>query len=351
MAWSVGVAGAGTKSNFDVIFTQNNSPYLNAYKWTSSGFGTRYANPSTAVLSVGTGSLNSIDVSKNGQNILLSSFESPYIIAYKWSTLGFGTKYSNPATLPTTVIQEARFNPANELSIVAAAGDSVLCAGYAWSSSGFGTKYANPTSFATYSQYTACFNPDGNVAVIGGEDTPYIHAWAWSSSGFGTKYSNPSTLITTINYDAVSQAKFDNTGNNLIVGSYYNSPIVHAYQWNNGFGTKYAAPATAMTYNAYTVSINIRNNVALFGSNSDFHAYQWNPGYGTKFAAPATTLGGTASYNSVFSPFDKDVFIGSQSSPYVHAYKWNNGFGTKYSSPTTLPTGMSYAVDVTNLYK
>jgi hypothetical protein len=68
---------------------------VSTYPW-SSGFGTKYSDPATLPTGVGTG----IAFSPSGADIVVSHSTSPNVSTYPWSS-GFGTKYSNPATLPT----------------------------------------------------------------------------------------------------------------------------------------------------------------------------------------------------------------------------------------------------------
>jgi hypothetical protein len=44
--------------------------------------------------------VNGVTFSPDGNNIAVAFEASPYIAVYPWSS-GFGTKYSNPSTLPT----------------------------------------------------------------------------------------------------------------------------------------------------------------------------------------------------------------------------------------------------------
>ena len=75
----------------------NASPYITAYPWSTSGFGTKYANPAT--LPAGA---NAVAFSPSGNAMALGEYGpfSSYIGAYPWSASGFGTRYANPATQP-----------------------------------------------------------------------------------------------------------------------------------------------------------------------------------------------------------------------------------------------------------
>ena len=82
-----------------IAVASNDSPYITAYPWSGSGFGTKYSNPAT--LPTGTG--QGVAFSSNGSDVAVAiSNASPYVLAYPWSGSGFGTKYSDPATLPTS---------------------------------------------------------------------------------------------------------------------------------------------------------------------------------------------------------------------------------------------------------
>ena len=77
----------------DIAVAHTTSPYASAYPW-SSGFGSKYSNPAT--LPTGTGFSAAFGTS----DIAVALDTSPYVSAYPWSS-GFGSKYSDPGTLPT----------------------------------------------------------------------------------------------------------------------------------------------------------------------------------------------------------------------------------------------------------
>jgi hypothetical protein len=79
------------------------SPFIYAYPW-ASGYGTRYANPSTLPSFTGA----SVTFNSVGTAIAVGS-QTP-IGVYPWSS-GFGAKYANPATLPTTTANGVAFSP------------------------------------------------------------------------------------------------------------------------------------------------------------------------------------------------------------------------------------------------
>jgi hypothetical protein len=71
------------------------SPYIDAYPWTGSGFGTKYADPSSLPGSAVVG----VAFSPDSKYLAFAETSSPFIGAYEWDG-GFGTRFSDPATLP-----------------------------------------------------------------------------------------------------------------------------------------------------------------------------------------------------------------------------------------------------------
>ena len=65
---------------------------------------------------------------------------TPFVTAYPWSTTGFGTKVADPASLPASTGNGVAFTPSGS-DVAVAAGSTVYA--YPWTTSGFGTKYTN----------------------------------------------------------------------------------------------------------------------------------------------------------------------------------------------------------------
>ena len=76
-----------------------NSPFITSYQWDdTTGYGTKYTNP--AVLPTGDG--RGVTYNPSGSVISVSHTNSPFITSYQWDdTTGYGTKYTDPAVLPT----------------------------------------------------------------------------------------------------------------------------------------------------------------------------------------------------------------------------------------------------------
>ena len=85
-------------AGYDIAVAHNATPFVTAYPWSSStGFGTKYTNPATLPTNTSPG----VAFSPAGDAIAVAHYTSPYVSAYPWSSSGFGTKYADPATLPT----------------------------------------------------------------------------------------------------------------------------------------------------------------------------------------------------------------------------------------------------------
>lgn len=64
-----------------------------AYPWSSSGFGTIYADPATAYTTTGYG----ISFTAAGTDLGIAIDGSPYGVIYPWTNAsGYGTKYTDP---------------------------------------------------------------------------------------------------------------------------------------------------------------------------------------------------------------------------------------------------------------
>jgi hypothetical protein len=80
-----------------IAVAHGTTPFITAYPWSSSGFGTKFANPATLPAGGGLG----VSFSLNGSALAVAHSTTPFVTAYPWSGSGFGTKYANPSTLPT----------------------------------------------------------------------------------------------------------------------------------------------------------------------------------------------------------------------------------------------------------
>lgn len=334
-----GYRSLSAAKTFFVATVGDTSPYINAYPFTTaSGFGTKFSNPATLPAA----SAQDVSFSADNQFIAVSANNSttPGGV-YPWSSTGFGTRYASP-TFPGGGGRGIRFNSSTNAITLGTTGSPYINT-WAWSS-GWGTKYSNPATLPNdycNAQRSVNFNQDGSAIAIGSASSPYVYAYPFSG-GYGTKYANPSTALTA----EASDFNWSSNGADLLL---YSSSTMHSYAWSSGFGTKYAAPSPSTSVNGLT--LNKASNVVGFatGSSPYFGAFTYTvgTGFGTKYADPATTwgfYGQGVGWNS-----DGTVFGGAGSgSPYSGAIAWSAGFGTKYADPATLPAGTTYSIAFSN---
>lgn len=107
------------------------------------------------MFSAGTGTGVAFSPSNNA--IAVSGSVTPFIMAYPWSTAGFGTKFADPGTLPPNGTTYVTFDSTGS-AIAVSHNTNPEVAVYPWSSSGFGTKYTNPVATIPGTGTTVAFN-------------------------------------------------------------------------------------------------------------------------------------------------------------------------------------------------
>lgn len=264
---------------------------------------------------------------------------SPFnTILYKWANTGFGTKYANPSTYPNTSSTNVMFWNKTGTRLISVANNTL----YSWPisySGGFGSA---ATSALPVSTYQTCLSPDNGAIFIGSTVTPFLNAYAWSGSNLGTKYANPSTLPT-----ATIGGLCTSDGGSTVLATYNASPYVIAYPWSNssGFGTKYANPSTTPAGTG-DISINSISSAFIKAANASpwLEAFSWSvaSGFGSKYAAAPVYSSTTSRIFTKLSPADNGVAVTLNTSPYCVRYSWDNttGFSTTSTpSPTIAGAG------------
>jgi len=322
---TIAVAGSGT-------------PFISAYPWSSSGFGTKFTNPVTPPA----GSGGDVAFTSAGDAIAVVHSTTPYISAYPFSSVGFGTKFADPTTLPAGTGAGVAFTSAGDAVAVAHSSTPFISA-YPWSSSGFGTQFANPATLPASTGNGVAFNPAGTAIAVAHNTTPFISVYPWSGSGFGTKFTNPSTLPT----GSGNGVAFNPTGTAIAV-AHQNTPFISAYPWSgSGFGTKFSNPATLPTGIGSEPAFNPAGDAiaVAHASSPRVSVYPWSgSGFGTKFTNPAT-LPASDGNAVAFNPAGTAIAVAHGTTPFISVYPWSgSGFGTKFSNPATLPTGNGFGV-------
>jgi hypothetical protein len=191
--------GADAEFNYNSTFiavAHDQSPYISVYPWTvGTGFGTKLSNPGTLpggevkrIDFLGTTSTTNIGMA------LGTGVPANDGVAYPFTT-SFGTRYALAVGLQFTG-QGFRFTKSGT-QCGFSTNNSPFQYGYPFTTgTGFGTKYANPASLPSGLGIGIDFDDTTAFVAGGGRASPYLEVWDWSGSGFGSKYSNPATLPT-----------------------------------------------------------------------------------------------------------------------------------------------------------
>ena len=288
----IGNSCANTAFNNDATTIALASNPITVYPW-SNGFGTAYSNPT-----VTTYGSEDVTFTPDGSIILLAGYNVPYLHAYSWSNAtGFGTKFANPSTSVGSVPGAVKFNSSGNTLFIPS--DSTPFAhAYAFSASGFGSKFANPATLPPgegtqdgYSGKQISLRHTDDVIAFPSNASPWLNVYAWNN-GFGTKYTAPSDLT---GQQARGMA-FSSSGNTLVAGLRY-TPFVAAYAWTNagGFGTRKASPSPALTSDARGVAFTANNSAIAISYSSPspfYNMYQWSDaGFGNQIATSSYPLG------------------------------------------------------------
>jgi hypothetical protein len=334
-----------TPSEYIAYSTPITGRRISAYQWSdASGFGTIYSTIASVNALDNTGAR--ISFTKDNSLLSFSNRTAPFANVWPWSSSGFGTKYANPSSpLSPTGAGTAghSWTPAIDAYLtINVASPSSTPQAWAWSN-GFGSKYSNASTVSGLGAGISV-NGDGTQVVVSHIGSPYISMYPWAS-GFGTKYSNPSTLPTGAPYSGAAYSVGVNVGFNPITNDvaigYTTSPYITAYPvTSGGFGTKYANPSSLPV--GTSDSLKFASTGTLLGAGSTTSPYitvwDWSSGFGSKYSNPSTLpLAETISMDWS-STADTIVTSQNTTTPYTAAYPWSGGFGTKYSNPGTIPT-------------
>lgn len=217
---------------------------LYAYPF-SNGFGAKYADPAF------TAETGRAIFTPNSQAVI-TSVRSAVLSAFAFSSSGWGSAFANPANAPGSVGtgEAVAIRPQADAVAGAFTGPPNIAA-WAWSGSGFGSRFSDPASPPNvFAGYSVGYSRDGSYVLTGHDDSPFISGYAWSA-GFGTKIANPSVLPP----GRVRGISF-NQANNVVAFGHDGSPHVSAYAWSAGFGSKFANPATSPPNSGYDLAFN-----------------------------------------------------------------------------------------------
>lgn len=327
----------GFNNNSTLAVAHDNSPYATIYNFNDvTGYGTKYANSASLISAGNSGSYSATSIrfinntSNPAQSIVIGLKNGANsLIGYRFSTsTGFGaTSYSSNAANTYVYSIAAK----SDGSVVAAGTlSSPYVVAVPWDV-GFGTKYSNPATTPGGVGYGVDFNPTGTVLLVQSSGYAYLHAYAWSS-GFATKYADPATVTSSY----FGKVKFNPSGDALV-----SMPSGAVYAWSSGFGTKYTAPAGLSGTSLVGAGWNPAGNVIVFTDElaNKLIAYAWSTGFGTKYADTVNFPSDFFTDALAWNPTGTAISVGVMGSPYIYTYSWYNGFQKLYNNPGTLPTG------------
>jgi hypothetical protein len=323
------------------------SPYISVYPWSSTtGFGTKFSNPSTLPSSM----VTAVEFIKDGSVIALGSESSPRLDVYKFSASGFGTRYSDPGNLPSNQVNGVRFNNAGNLIGLAHA-SSPFVSVYPFNySTGIGSKYANPSPElgATSAAGDLHFNINDDIAIAY-DNSPYVAVYQFSG-GFGSRYSDMSP-VNVPDGGGGSGVRFNSSNNKIFLSTEGGSYFLWSYQWSSGFGS--LSVAVTSINQGYKIGLHpTANYVAQSSSNSPYIVAipYTSTTFGGQVSNPSTLPTGMSFGSVEWSKDGNSIAISHFSSPYVTAYSWTgSAFGSKFSNPSTLPAGNGRSLAFTEI--
>jgi hypothetical protein len=335
----LGAAGAAGGSSYNgyVLLSlnsdaSNNYPVVLPYS-TDSGFGAALY-PSAAPGNTVNGAVFSPD-----KLAIFGCYNSsPYIFAYEWTGTAWGTRYTNIANAGTSSVLDITVSPNSDF--ICYAESKQFPTVYPWNSStGFGSRIRDTVNSVANSP--ACIlNNAGTIAIFGTSITsPYIKAFPVSSSAISAPLSNPASAL-----PSASNGLAINSSDSVVAAATGTTPFINAYAWSNstGFGTKYSNPSTLPPAGADDCAFNpdgtaLAVTYSIGGADKGLKVYPWSDstGFGTPYSDPSAQA--PLSRNRIkFAPDGKSLIVVASSSPYIIAYEWSDltGFGAAYSTPS-----------------
>lgn len=315
-------------------------PNLAVYPFFGTSIGPKYSDPASLPSAGGDGL--GVDVSPDGKHIATASIESPYLNAYSFSSGGFGQKLSNPSTSVLYSAQRVKFSPNGDAIAVSLSGNSDRFYVYGFSSGGFGARYSSPSTLPAGSPMDIAFSRDGDFLAFSHASSPYLTIYPFSASnGIGAKLSDPSILPNSRGF-GVSFSK----GGRVAVGHRSGDGISVYTIESGGVGSKFSSPATPLNGDEAFVDFSPDGDAIAIGDDSHpyVHAYEWSDssGFGAKYSNPTNVPGGACQGVS-FSRDGKSLAFSADDSTNVYVYPWSasSGFGAKISGPDVLPASGS----------
>lgn len=296
---------------------------LRAYEW-NPGFGTGYSSPTNATRGF------SIQWSIDGSAVVMTTNASPGLQAYNFNN-GFGSKLSVPSI--NVSVAQLDFSPDGQYISLSRAdsSDNTKIGIIDWNP-GFGTlSLTNNSEFALSSR----FKPQQDAVAFGDGTDPRISVYSFSGGSLGGKFASAGNISGVFYGQTVNWTP---AGDVVGVGVLDSNP--HIWEWDNGFGTKFATANPSLRgSDVEYMEWSPDSNYVGFTSDGDggnfymLEVRNWSAnGIGTKVADPANFTGGESGYFR-WSDDGGSIAVAGVNAPRLDTFSWNNGFGTRFSNP------------------
>lgn len=247
----------------------------------------------------------------------------------------------------------------NAVSVAVSNSFSEVAVVYKHTSSSFGQKYSiiPPTTNAE-SDLSTDFHPNKSVVFYSTDRDDIIWAMGINNEGFTTKFTAPATLPT-FGSGGNTYVKVSPSGNAVIFLNSSNL-LVQSYAWtSNGWGTKNANAATNLNGTPYSIDFSQAGTTIAISTNTTpfLNAYAWTGStVGTKYANPASippSRPNSVHYTRLGGSWPHgDILLALNASPFIAAYSTdsNGQIAFAVNSPSSLPPGAAYSVHAQNFY-
>jgi hypothetical protein len=168
------------------------SPFISVSLMDTSGvfpLTSSFANPGT----LPAGNAASVDWHPTEKAIALAHATTPFITAYPMTTIAFGTKYTNPATLPASTGIACAFSPFGDYLAVLHLTTPFLSVYPFDLTTGFGTKISDPGTLppgnaTNGGERAVAWRPQGDWILVASATSPYLWQCPFNrvTGAFGT---------------------------------------------------------------------------------------------------------------------------------------------------------------------
>ena len=312
------------------------SPYTSSYIYYDGGYSFTYGLQSFATHPTAAAAATGVAYHPDGSSLFVSSGTSPYLQGWIVDPNGIPNSngvYSNPATLPTGAAQCITVHPSGSYVAVGHATTPFMSmypltgvSGTVASSGYFGTKVSNPSSLPSAQVNAIAFSQQGDYIAVGTQSSPYLQVWGFypTNSQPGPLLSNPGVLPAGGPASGSGKAIAWNPAGTYIAMCMSVSPYIQVFPITRsaGAGTlgnpvgPFATNAPAST--CLCVQFSPCGNYLLVGNSSGLFIYDFNT-WGT--TAPLTFDGsnpGVQVNDIVVHPSGEWYSLAMNASPYIY---------------------------------